>query len=106
MEAAGSSTLDVVNMEKDAEELDEDYFRTLTNTMITHAVKKRSFFDSFEGSEDDDEQTDWPKRKCEYTSNISCSDEFHELEQERRLIKTSLHQVKQKRIAISSIIFV
>ena len=66
--------------------------------MIGHAVKKRVFFESFEDDETDDETVSpyFPKRKRnEPTNDVSASDEFTELEQERQLIKRSLEQVKK-----------
>lgn len=94
--------LDMKSIEKDAEEIDEDYFKTLTKTMVSHAVKKRFFFDSFEDDETDEDVTVspyFPKRKCMEPpcDDVGASDEFTELEQERRMIKRSLEQVKKRK---------
>lgn len=101
------TNLDLKSVEKDGEELDEDYFRTLTKSMVTHNVKKRVFSESFTDDDADsssehldgaysptDASSPKKRKKDEYHDNISASASFVELEQERRLLHTELERVR------------
>ena len=104
---AVSSTHDV---EKDLEEMEEEQFSGITRCMIENVAKRRALFETYTTDDSDDPQPYSPscntprkKRRCaeEYNDNISASPEFVELEQERRLIRTSLEQVKKDGMFLS-----
>ena len=92
-----AASLDMKEVEKDAEELDEEYFSLLTKSMVTHNVKKQVFFESFTDDDTTSDHSTPEKKKLkrdEYDANISASATFTELEQERRCLFTELERVR------------